>query len=190
MPCVIAAKRLRYTVEIAKPVYVPSLDEFITAVKKVQTLLGDVHDCDVWLEHLDAYAASERRRVVALFGHTGRFARLEAGINYLRQERRARRQQVFQELVDYWRQLQVQGIWEDLARLALSPKHYRQGVEQAAISAAAVAVEPAIPAQPAPPCREGSNGNAARADAIEFPQQPLLPPPRMAEPPPALRPNR
>ena len=61
----IAAKRLRYTVEIAKPVYGPALDEIITAVKKVQTLLGDIHDCDVWLEHLDAYAADERRRTVA-----------------------------------------------------------------------------------------------------------------------------
>jgi CHAD domain-containing protein len=179
----IAAKRLRYTVEIAKPVYVPALDEFITAVKKVQTLLGDVHDCDVWLEHLDAYAASERRRVVALFGHAGRFARLEAGINYLRQERRGRRQQVFRELVDYWRQLQGQGFWEKLARLVQSPGQCRQGVREAAVSAAAVAAfPPAIPAAPAPlACRDGSNGNAARSGAVEMPLQVLLPP-RAAEP--------
>ena len=57
----IAAKRLRYTVEIAKPVYVPALDDVITAVKKVQTLLGDVHDCDVWLAHW----TPTRRRSVA-----------------------------------------------------------------------------------------------------------------------------
>ena len=110
----IAAKRLRYTVEIAKPVYGPALDEILAAVKRVQTLLGDIHDCDVWLEHLDAYAAAQRRQTIAAVGRAARFARLEAGINYLRQDRRCHRQQVFEEMVDYWRQLRQQGFWDNL----------------------------------------------------------------------------
>ena len=48
----IAAKRLRYTVELARPVYGQSLDEAVAAVKRVQTLLGEVHDCDVWVERV------------------------------------------------------------------------------------------------------------------------------------------
>ena len=132
----IAAKRLRYTVEIAKPVYGPALDEILAAVKRVQTLLGDVHDCDVWLEHLDAYAAAQRRQTIAFFGRAARFARLEAGINYLRQERRCHRQQVFQELVDYWQQLRGQGFWDNLVRLVQSPRAALRGAASAAVAAA------------------------------------------------------
>ena len=45
----IAAKRLRYTMEICRPMYPGRLDEPVEAVKRVQTLLGEIHDCDVWL---------------------------------------------------------------------------------------------------------------------------------------------
>jgi CHAD domain-containing protein len=180
----IAAKRLRYTVEIAKPVYVPELDAIITAVKKVQTLLGDIHDCDVWLEHLDAFAAAERRRVVGLFGHAGRFARLEAGINYLRQERHHRRQQVFQELVDYWRQLRGQGFWGNLVQLVQSADGRPVGLPAAASTAAAAASPPAGPApagSSSGPLRpEGSNGS--KPNGVEGPHEVLLLP-RAVQPP-------
>jgi CHAD domain-containing protein len=140
----IAAKRLRYTVEIAKPVYGPALDEIVAAIKRVQTLLGDIHDGDVWLEHLDAYAADQRRQTIASAGRAARFARLEAGINYLRQERRCHRQQVFQEMVDYWRQLRQQGFWDNLVRL----------------------VESGVPAAPAPPA-------TSAAASVQPPAPPL-----------------
>jgi CHAD domain-containing protein len=114
----IAAKRLRYTLELAKPVYKGRLDESLEAVKHVQTLLGDMHDCDVWEEHLDAFAEEERARVLAHFGHVARYGRLEAGIEYLRRERREHRRQVFDELVQYWQKLNQQGLWDNLVRLS------------------------------------------------------------------------
>ena len=80
----IATKRLRYTLEIARPVYPGRLEEAVEAIKRVQSLLGEVHDCDVWAEHLDAFAAAERERITALFGHAGRFTRLQPGIDFLR----------------------------------------------------------------------------------------------------------
>ncbi len=101
----IAAKRLRYTIELARPVYGQSLDEALAAVKRVQTLLGEVHDCDVWVERVDVFAKAERRRITMFFGGAGRFARLEPGIQCLRQERQVRRGQVFEELVAYWQEL-------------------------------------------------------------------------------------
>ena len=45
----IAAKRLRYTLELARPIASPISAEIGDAVKKLQTLLGEVHDCDVWV---------------------------------------------------------------------------------------------------------------------------------------------
>ncbi|MHC4177505.1 MAG: CHAD domain-containing protein [Planctomycetota bacterium] len=111
----IAAKRLRYTVEISAPVYGGQLDGTIDAIKRVQTLLGEVHDCDVWVEHLQTFAAKERKRIVRHYGHPGPSARLEVGIEYLRQQRVERRQQVFGELVDYWQELSRERHWERLA---------------------------------------------------------------------------
>ncbi len=152
----IAAKRLRYTVEIARPVWGPVLDEILAAVKRVQTLLGDIHDGDVWLEHLDAYAAAQRRQTIAAAGRAARFVRLEAGINYLRQERRSHRQRVFEEMVDYWQQLRQQGFWDRLSVLLDRPRDCAAG----AAPAAAVTAPPAAHAVPAPPVTPVTPGPA------------------------------
>ena len=42
---------------------------------------------------------------MGLFGHAGRLARLQAGIGYLREDRRRHRRQVFRQLVEYWGEL-------------------------------------------------------------------------------------
>lgn len=146
----IAAKRLRYTLEIAKPNYGGQLDGIIEATKKVQSLLGDVHDCDVWLRHLGTFAEEEGTRVQARFGSAGRFARLRPGIEYLQHERCERRQQVFQELVAYWQELKRQGMWERLAQI----------VETRGL-AASVAESPAASAAPAVSPAEGANAPVA-----------------------------
>jgi len=110
----IAAKRLRYTLEISRPVYSGRLDAAVEAIKRVQTLLGDIHDCDVWLDHLEAFARAERKRIVAMFGHAGRFQHLLPGIAYLQNERRSHRQNTFQELTTYWADLNRRWFWDDL----------------------------------------------------------------------------
>jgi CHAD domain-containing protein len=117
----IATKRLRYTLEIARPVCPGQLDEAYEAIKNVQTLLGDIHDCDVWAAHLDVFAAAERDRITAAFGHAGRFAHLQAGIDYLREDRRRHRQELFRKLVEYWAELGRRRFWQGLAGVVLAP---------------------------------------------------------------------
>jgi CHAD domain-containing protein len=110
----IAAKRLRYTLEICRPMYPGQLDEPVEAIKRVQSLLGEIHDCDVWQEHLDRFASAQRERITEMFGHAGRFQHLLPGIEYLRQDRSARRRQAFAELVEYWGQVGRGGLWDRL----------------------------------------------------------------------------
>ena len=117
----IAAKRLRYTLEIARAMYPGRFDETVEAIKRVQSLLGDVHDCDVWAEHLDAFASKQRRRIQKLFGHAGRFARLQPGIEYLRQDRRGHRQEVFGQLVEFWAELGRRQFWDRLSGMVAAP---------------------------------------------------------------------
>jgi len=116
----IAAKRLRYTLEIAGPLFEGELDGTLAAVKELQSRLGVIHDCDVWADDLDRFAQSERRRIRKLFGHDRAFARLQPGIEYLRQERLECRRRTFAELGRYWAELHRQGRWDKLAGIVQS----------------------------------------------------------------------
>lgn len=60
----IAAKRLRYAIELCAECDGKSLATFAQAVSDIQTSLGELHDCDVWIEELGARLEalhSERR---------------------------------------------------------------------------------------------------------------------------------
>ena len=113
----IAAKQLRYTLEICKPAYAGRMDAPLATVKRIQTLLGDIHDCDVWVEHLAATLGEEGKRLSEYYGHNGHLHRLAAGIEHLRNERRATRDWLFEELVGYWRELKQEAYWENLREL-------------------------------------------------------------------------
>lgn len=48
----IAAKRLRYAVELFTACWGTKVEPFATEIATMQSLLGEVHDCDIWLEDL------------------------------------------------------------------------------------------------------------------------------------------
>ncbi len=119
----IAAKRLRYTLELAKTVYAGTpaggdLANTADAAKKLQTLLGEIHDCDVWVKAFEEFARKESAEIQVYFGGPQRFERLRFGLDYLCQERKDRRRQVFAELVAFWQTLKDQGVWDRLAAVS------------------------------------------------------------------------
>ncbi|NQT36105.1 MAG: CHAD domain-containing protein [Planctomycetes bacterium] len=128
----IAVKRLRYTMELTRDVYDGQLNESVSAVKTVQSFLGDIHDCDVWQEDLAVFAKEERNRRLAYFDHEEATVRLQIGIDYLRDERRQSRQRLFVELGQYWGELARQGMWESLARTVKAPLQEPRPVAAAA----------------------------------------------------------
>jgi CHAD domain-containing protein len=113
----IAAKQFRYTLEICKPAYAGRMDDPLATVKRIQTLLGDIHDCDVWIEHLAATLGEEGKRLSEYYGHNGQLNRLAAGIEHLRAERRATRVHLFEELLGYWQELKQEAYWDSLREL-------------------------------------------------------------------------
>jgi len=118
----IAAKRLRYTMEICDLAYDGRLAPFIKSVKTVQTFLGDVHDCDVWVADIDAFMERERLRTVEYFGHQRPFLRLRPGLALLRAEREAHRRRTFTDLVAYWKTLEEEGFWDRLETTLQPPE--------------------------------------------------------------------
>jgi CHAD domain-containing protein len=113
----IAAKWLRYTLELARPVCSADVAPIGDAVKRLQTLLGEIHDCDVWIGNFADFAHKAAGEVQIYFGSSQRFERLRPGLDYLRQEREDRRRQVFAELVGLWQELQDRQVWDRLASI-------------------------------------------------------------------------
>jgi CHAD domain-containing protein len=118
----IAAKRLRYTMQAFAPLYLDALEEAVRTARTVQTLLGDIHDCDVWAHDLPQFLAAERERTLVYFGQTEPFTPLIPGLLALQHNRQQYRAQRYQKFVTFWHQVQDQGVWERLQQtLAEAP---------------------------------------------------------------------
>lgn len=110
----IVAKRLRYTIEFFAPLYGEDLMPFIKMVKRIQTYLGDMHDCDVWLERLPAFLEEEKARTREYLGHTRPMARIARGVRSLQKDRARTRAALFDEFSAYWRSMDAGNHWHAL----------------------------------------------------------------------------
>jgi len=116
----VAAKRLRYTMEICGDLYDEKMGGALQSVKNLQSLLGQIHDCDVWGQMLPAFLEKERRRTVAYFGEEAPAEEIRRGVEYLLADRLQRRQQLFAALCDYWRDLSYRSLWRRLCEVLLA----------------------------------------------------------------------
>jgi CHAD domain-containing protein len=110
----IAVKRLRYTMEVFSPLYEGELEKQLGVCKKLQDILGDLHDCDVWMDYLPQFMEDERAYSLNYFGHDDTFRILEPGLLHLQEHLRERRSAIYKEFVAYWKDIQEQNIWNDL----------------------------------------------------------------------------
>jgi CHAD domain-containing protein len=97
----IAAKRLRYTMEIFASCF-PG-DEFASlyeSVKSIQEQIGDIHDCDVRIPLIEAFldSAAENRPEVRV------------GLENAIQSERAKRKKLYGKFCAYWAKLQAQSF--------------------------------------------------------------------------------
>lgn len=136
----IAAKHLRYAMEIFQAVQEEALAGPVKLARECQTLLGDIHDCDVWVEQLPAFLDQERERTVEFQGTARGTGKLQAGIDLLLDDRKRQRDKLFGRFQALWKQAQSEDVWRSLIEALASP-----------LEAPAPAAEPA----------------AARAEAVE-----------------------
>jgi CHAD domain-containing protein len=112
----IAAKKLRYTLEIYGSLYRNGLKKPLARVKKVQEILGDIHDCDVWIDHVSRILLRER----ALLRGSSRAERPDtrtlAGLRIFLEQREGERIQRYHRFVRFWESLSRTGLWADLIR--------------------------------------------------------------------------
>lgn len=85
----IAAKRLRYVLEITETCFGPEAKAARRAAKDLQGVLGELHDCDVMLP-------------------------CARGIESLRRHLRQRREDLFARFAELWREHAERGTWTSL----------------------------------------------------------------------------
>jgi CHAD domain-containing protein len=95
----IAAKRLRYVLEVTAPCFGPYARKAIRHVKNIQALLGDVHDCDVALPEIRA-----------LLAECGEQDAAAPGLRALAERTSARRERTFDEFRACWKALERNGF--------------------------------------------------------------------------------
>jgi hypothetical protein len=119
----IAAKRLRYILEITSPVFGVYATTAMRLTKDVQDLLGEIHDCDVQIPEvqafLDSLVAADAQELVQAAGdaedldpaavrratHRNDYAGLVALLVHLR----ARRELLYARFIELWQDYERKG---------------------------------------------------------------------------------
>ena len=145
----IAVKRLRYTLQAFTPLYPDTLNDAIRTARRLQEVLGNVHDCDVWVETLPQFLEEEKARTLAYFGNSEPFEPLVAGVTALRDERQRWREKYYREFAGMWQKTQNRDVWGRLSRALETPSPPRSENGSAAPphETATVGTESSLPAE-------------------------------------------
>lgn len=128
----IAAKRLRYVLEVSEGIFGPYAGQAGKRTKDMQDLLGEIHDCDVLAERLAALErkAKEADLVAAVGGGTPAQAPNRAvyqGLASMLTDNGARRALLFERFGAMWLGLEREGFAARL-RFAVSERPCSQDV--------------------------------------------------------------
>ncbi|HMN95343.1 MAG TPA: CHAD domain-containing protein [Phycisphaerales bacterium] len=121
----IAAKHLRYALEAIAPLHEveaegdeapldPRIDRALGIARSAQRVLGEIHDCDLWIEFLPRFLRGERRRTRRFYGHVRGFRRIARGIDSLLEDRRRARSALHAEFIEEWSRSVDERTWSDL----------------------------------------------------------------------------
>jgi CHAD domain-containing protein len=121
----IAAKRLRYTLELFAPTLGPEALKLLKIAEDIQEQIGLIHDCDVLLPLLHATLEKEmnreRKQALKKGGGPPPFLAAE-GLVALMARKRQEREKRYRDFLAYWDKLPPEGIVERFTRLVALPE--------------------------------------------------------------------
>ncbi|MDZ4159023.1 MAG: CHAD domain-containing protein, partial [Anaerolineaceae bacterium] len=117
----IEAKRLRYTLETFSPLYPDQYHAVVAAVRTAQEMLGNIHDCDVWVVYLPQFIGEELQLAFEYFGRQHPLTSLIPGIEFLKDNRQQNRNQEYARFVEQWQSWVSQCIWQRLRKIIHLP---------------------------------------------------------------------
>lgn len=117
----IFAKWLRYTCEIFTSLYSNELKKPLLALRQTQEILGNLHDCDVWIQFLPGFMEKEKKRSHAFSGNFRSYHNQVPGIAYVLEFKQKQRLLLYQSFIEKWQQWQADDVWGDLLRTVQLP---------------------------------------------------------------------
>ncbi|WP_321508065.1 CHAD domain-containing protein [uncultured Methanoregula sp.] len=136
----IAAKKLRYTMELFGPVYRLGLNKPLSRVKKIQEILGDIHDCDVWIDTIVRILLHERSRLRSENEEKRPDTKTLASLKILLRIREKERSLLFYRFTRFWESQKKAGLWDELKTTLLvarkKPFHPKTPLRQPDVRAA------------------------------------------------------
>jgi CHAD domain-containing protein len=116
----IAAKRLRYTMELFAPCFGKDFARILGTIEEIQERIGAIHDCDVLIplleKTLDKEAGREKKQALRKGGGPPPFLAAE-GLVPLIAAKRAERERLFREFVVFWDALPPEALFEQLTEI-------------------------------------------------------------------------
>lgn len=131
----IAAKRVRYCFEFFSPAMEDSFKNLLKRFKQLQDFLGEIHDCDVWVDYLrlqlrDAFRELnvKRKSLGSFVGADPRLAQdcgelahdlahgPAQGLLMMLEEVCERRAQLYKDLLEFWDKLEEDDFRGELVR--------------------------------------------------------------------------
>jgi CHAD domain-containing protein len=113
----IAAKQLRYALEVFSDLYMKKTDFALDIARQSQQFLGEIHDADVWKTFLPNFMEKEYKRVQDFYGYTSPYSRLKPGIEYLLQDRTKERDRLYSEFLTSWKNWKLKETWLNLRKI-------------------------------------------------------------------------
>jgi putative phosphoesterase len=101
----IAAKHLRYTLEPFDSLFADGLSEELATVKKLQEVLGEMHDCDFWVLELQSLLKKKAGEDAV---------ELRPGIRRILAERSSMRESLYRQFVGLWDEAESEHLLDTL----------------------------------------------------------------------------
>lgn len=121
----IAAKKLRYTMEVFGPAYRLGLKKPLARVKRIQEILGDLHDCDVWIDHIARILLRERSLLRTENEEKRPDTATLGSLKILLLERERERAFLYRTFARFWEAQNRAGLWEEIRKTLVSGRKTR-----------------------------------------------------------------
>ncbi len=108
----IYAKKLRYTMEIFAPMYKNALTNEIDTIKKFQDTLGEMHDCDVWIDYIPKFIEEAKTNPTII--NAGTIADLEQALSNFIILIKDERKKHYTQFVHLWEENQKENFFPQL----------------------------------------------------------------------------
>jgi CHAD domain-containing protein len=114
----ILAKRLRYALDLFRFCWGEDLNDAAKEIAELQTSLGELHDCDVWIDYLGRRLKSTARKAK----NNPDSAKVQAGYTWLLQEFNKQRTHHYRDALRRWQHWESSAFLDELkSRIADQP---------------------------------------------------------------------